>query len=83
MLHPRHPPGRATTAKKERNYKCHVIIDKYIDDIVNKKRRNQDDIIDYLEDNHSCQIAVNNDVKDNLNKLISLNIKLKKKKNSP
>ncbi|CAF1259924.1 unnamed protein product [Rotaria sp. Silwood1] len=68
--------------KKDRNYKCHTLLNNYIDDIINKQN-NENTIIEFLEENYPCTIIIDDEEKDKLIKLICLNIKLKKKKNLP
>ncbi|CAF4007585.1 unnamed protein product [Rotaria sordida] len=68
--------------KKDRNYKCHTLLNNYIDDIINKQN-NENTIIEFLEENYPCKIIIDDEEKDKLIKLICLNIKLKKKNNLP
>ncbi|CAF2908371.1 unnamed protein product [Rotaria sp. Silwood2] len=63
--------------KTFRNYKCHAILNHFIDDIINKQQNENN--IAFLESKHYAQIMIDNEAKGNLIKLIYLNTKLKKK----
>ncbi|CAF1183444.1 unnamed protein product [Rotaria sordida] len=59
------------------NYHAHHIIDDYIEDLMNNQFT--ENIINYLENQHSIKLSVDGNDEVNLNKLIKLNIKIKTK----
>ena len=67
--------------KTNRDYKSHHIVDIYIDDYIDNPPH-EEKYIEYLERENSMKLIVDANDKENLNKLLKLNIRLRQKRNS-